>query len=94
MCGSLANCERALVQLTPPGSACAIAVTGNAEPAGAARPAGSVDQHTAALTPGPRDTMTQIDRAALALAKHAPGATRLMFRVRRASRRLRPRHPD
>ena len=52
------------------------------------RPADSVDQRTAALTPGPRDTMTQIDRAALALAKHAPGATRFAFRVRRASRHL------
>jgi pimeloyl-ACP methyl ester carboxylesterase len=51
-----------------------------------ARPAGSVDQRTAALTPGPRDTMTQIDRAALALAKHAPAAARLVFRVRRRSR--------
>lgn len=58
------------------------------------RPAGSVDQRTAALTPGPRDTMTRIDRAALALAKHAPGATRLVFRVRHASRRLRSRHRD
>jgi hypothetical protein len=26
-------------------------------------------------TPGPQDTMTRLDRAALALAKHAPGAT-------------------
>jgi hypothetical protein len=51
-----------------------------------ARPAGSVDQRTAALTPGPRGTMTQIDRAALALAKHVPGAARLVFRVRRGSR--------
>jgi pimeloyl-ACP methyl ester carboxylesterase len=59
-----------------------------------ARPADSVDQRTAALTPGPRDTMTQIDRAALTLAKHAPSATRLVFRVRRASRRLRSRHRE
>jgi pimeloyl-ACP methyl ester carboxylesterase len=56
------------------------------------RPAGSVDQRTAALTPGPRDTMTRIDRVALALAKHAPGATRLVFRVRHVPRRLRFRH--
>ena len=58
------------------------------------RPAGSVDQRTAALTPGPRDTMTRIDRVALALAKHAPGATRLVFRVRHVPRRLRFRHRD
>ncbi len=56
-----------------------------------ARPASSVDRRTAALTPGPRDTMTQVDRAALALAKHAPGAARLMFRIRRAPRFLRRR---
>jgi pimeloyl-ACP methyl ester carboxylesterase len=56
------------------------------------RPAGSVDQRTAALTPGPRDTMTRIDRVALALAKHAPGATRLVFRGRHVPRRLRFRH--
>jgi len=58
------------------------------------RPAGSVDQRTAALTPGPRDTMTRIDRVALAFAKHAPGATRLVFRVRDVPRRLRFRHRD
>ncbi len=50
------------------------------------RPADSVDHRTAALTPGPRDTMTQIDRVALALAKHAPAAARLVFRVSRGSR--------
>jgi class 3 adenylate cyclase len=59
-----------------------------------ARPAGSVDQRTAALTPGPRDTMTQIDRTAIAFAKHAPGDARLAFRARRASRRLRPWHRE
>jgi hypothetical protein len=59
-----------------------------------ARPVGSVDQRTAALTPGPRDTMTRIDRVALALAKHAPGATRLVFRGRHGPRRLRFRHRD
>jgi len=53
------------------------------------RPAGSVDQRTAALTPGPRDTMTQIDRAALALAKHAPSAARFVFRIGRGSRQRR-----
>jgi hypothetical protein len=52
-----------------------------------------VDQ-TAALTPGPRDTMTQIDRAALALAKRAPSAARLVFRVRRGSRRRRFRRGE
>src|SRR5262249_28004552 len=46
------------------------AVTGD-EPTDA-RPAGSVDRRTAALTPGPRETMTRVDRAALALAKRAP----------------------
>ncbi len=51
-----------------------------------ARPTDSVDQRTAALTPGPRETMTQIDRAALALARHVPSAARLVFRARRGSR--------
>ena len=53
-----------------------------------------VDQRTAALTPGPRGTMTQIDRAALAVARYAPGVARLAFRVRRASRRPRPSHRE
>lgn len=52
-----------------------------------ARSVGSVDQRTAALTPGPRDTMTQVDRMALVLAKHMPGVARLVFRTRRASGR-------
>ena len=56
------------------------------------RPADSVDQRTAALTPGPRDAMKPIDRAALAVAKHAPGATRFVFRLRGASHRLRSKN--
>jgi hypothetical protein len=52
-----------------------------------ARPAHSVDGRTAELTPGPRDTMGRIDRAAVALAKHAPGISRLGFRLRRTEKR-------
>jgi pimeloyl-ACP methyl ester carboxylesterase len=48
-----------------------------------ARSVGSVDQRTAALTPGPRDTMTQVDRMALLLAKRMPSVARLAFRARR-----------
>ena len=59
-----------------------------------ARPVGSVDQRTAALTPGPRATMTQIDRTVLALARHMPGVARLVFRTRRASRHLRLWHRE
>jgi pimeloyl-ACP methyl ester carboxylesterase len=63
------------------------------EPADA-RPVGSVDPHTAALTPGPRDTMTGIDRVALALAKHAPSAARFVFRAGRWPRRRRLRRGE
>jgi class 3 adenylate cyclase len=47
----------------------------------------SVDHEAAALTPGPRETMRPIDRAAVALAKHAPGLGRAGFRLGRRWRR-------
>jgi class 3 adenylate cyclase len=46
-----------------------------------------VDHEAAALTPGPRETMRPIDRAAVALAKHAPGLGRAGFRLGRRWRR-------
>jgi class 3 adenylate cyclase len=53
-----------------------------------ARPVNSVDRHAAMLTPGPRDTMRPIDRAAVSLAKHAPGISRLGFRLMPLRRRI------
>jgi class 3 adenylate cyclase/pimeloyl-ACP methyl ester carboxylesterase len=51
------------------------------------RPVQSVDHEAAALTPGPRETMRPIDRAAVTLAKRAPGLGRLGFRLARSWRR-------
>jgi class 3 adenylate cyclase len=51
------------------------------------RPVQSVDHEAAAMTPGPRETMRPIDRAAVTLAKRAPGLGRLGFRLARAWRR-------
>jgi class 3 adenylate cyclase len=52
-----------------------------------ARSVQSVDHEAAALTPGPRETMRPIDRAAVTLAKRAPGVGRLGFRLARPLRR-------
>jgi class 3 adenylate cyclase len=71
-----------------PGTWRVCAVTDDA-PAGARAPA-HVDQATAALTPGPRETMKPIDRIAVRVAKHAPGVPRFGLRlVRGTSRRSR-----
>jgi hypothetical protein len=43
----------------------------------------SVDHQAAALTPGPREAMRPIDRAAVSMAAHAPGVSRLGFRMAR-----------
>jgi class 3 adenylate cyclase len=51
------------------------------------RPVQSVDHEAAALTPGPSETMRPIDRAAVTLAKRAPGLGRLGFRLARPWRR-------
>jgi hypothetical protein len=51
------------------------------------RPLQSVDHEAAALTPGPRETMRPIDRAAVTLARRAPGVGRLGFRLARRLRR-------
>jgi class 3 adenylate cyclase len=51
------------------------------------RPVESVGHEAAALTPGPRETMRPIDRAVVSLAKHAPGVSRLGFRLTRRWRR-------
>ena len=51
------------------------------------RPVDSVDHAAAALTPGPEETMRPIDRAAVTLAKRAPGMGRLGFRIARPWRR-------
>lgn len=55
-----------------------------------ARPVGVVDETTAALTPGPGDTMTAVDRAAIAAVSRAPGLSRMGIRLRRATRRQSP----
>jgi class 3 adenylate cyclase len=47
----------------------------------------SVNHEAAAMTPGPRETMRPIDRAAVAVAKHAPGLARTGFRLGRRWRR-------
>jgi class 3 adenylate cyclase len=47
----------------------------------------SVDHEAAAMTPGPRETMRPVDRAAVMLAKRAPGLGRLGFRLARPWRR-------
>jgi class 3 adenylate cyclase len=47
----------------------------------------SVDHEAAALTPGPREEMRPIDRAAVTLAKRAPGVGRVGFRLARPLRR-------
>lgn len=54
------------------------------------RPVQSVDHEAAALTPGPRETMRPIDRAAVSLAKRAPAMGRLGFRLARPFRRKAP----
>ena len=46
-----------------------------------ARPVSEVDPETAALTPGPRETMRPRDRAMLAGARRAPGLMRALGRA-------------
>lgn len=48
-----------------------------------ARALTGVDHEAAALTPSARETMRPIDHAAVTLAKHAPGVSRLGFRLTR-----------
>jgi hypothetical protein len=57
-----------------------------------ARPVGEVDSETAALTPGPRETMRPRDRVLLAGVRRAPGVMRALRRP--SLRRQRARAAD